>query len=148
MSKSSQLGNLILHLLFYSLNKQIPFPMHNSSNSLPKPGLDYKKRVQVTHECLRGILEGEVAMNVSSLNTLEAVNNDAIIKYRDLEVYCKEIVRNTSSNRKLETQLVENIDQLEKAEKEMDKLLVLANQLDIWSKRVLEVTLSEGKRTR
>lgn len=108
------------------------------NNSHQRELLDHKKRIQVAHECLRGVLEGEVAQSVSSLNTLEAINNDAIMKYRDLDVYCREIVKNTASTKLLETELKENVDHLGKVEVEMDKLIVLANQLDIWSKRVLE----------
>lgn len=95
--------------------------------------LDHRRQLQVANECVRGLLEGQIAINASSLYAMEAVNNDAIGKYRDLDVYCREIEKNMNTSRDAEEQLAQFActgGELEAIERELDRLEALAKELD------------------
>lgn len=74
---------------------------------------------------------------VASLNSMEAVNNDAIIKFRDLDVYCHDLLKNTEGMKEMDDKLHgDGAKELQDLENQLDKLLVIATQLDHWSEKL------------
>lgn len=105
----------------------------NWTKEQTQPNEDPRRAIKVAYECTRKIIELDTENVVSELNVIESVNNVAILKFRDLSSYCKDIETNSEDIKKGDKIFKENEELLKKSEDQIDKLYMLSLQIDEWS---------------
>ncbi|VUG17610.1 DEBR0S2_11672g1_1 [Brettanomyces bruxellensis] len=91
-------------------------------------------------ECLKKIVDLDTKSTTTALGVPEAVNNSAILKYRDLEGYINELEENCESVEQSDMQILKTNVQLDTLEKRVGNLEALTDQLDKWSSQLEKTT--------
>ncbi|ODV86481.1 hypothetical protein CANARDRAFT_190362, partial [[Candida] arabinofermentans NRRL YB-2248] len=94
---------------------------------------DPKKLIRASYECVKKIIELDTMSTIADFNLLESINNSSTLKYKELDTYMDKMVTNSGKIQDINVILKQKESQLKILEDRVEKLNILASQLDEWS---------------